>query len=97
MSLAWQAKLKSLESALNSAKRDHKQALEALKALEQRRKVLGLELKQLHGENSSMEEQVQVAALDLCNLAREVKEASVLEVTPVRRCSWRRQGAAWRR
>lgn len=54
-----QDKLKSLETALGKAKRAHKEAVDHVRSLEQRLKVLQLEVKSLTTENSTMEEQVR--------------------------------------
>lgn len=56
--LIWQAKLKGLEKSLAEAKKAFNQATQQLKALEQRAKVLELEMAELQGENSNMDEQV---------------------------------------
>lgn len=57
---------------MKKAKKEHEKAASACKAAEQRRKMLGLELKELEGENSSVAGQLQGAREGLDALRAEV-------------------------
>lgn len=66
-------KLKSLEGDLKKAKKAHESAASAAKAAEQRRKKLGLELKELEGEDSSVAAALAAGREGLAKLAGEVQ------------------------
>ncbi len=67
-----EAKLKTLEGDLKKAKKAHEHASAAYKAEEQRFKKLGLELKELQGEDNSVAEQLAASRQGLDKLAAEV-------------------------
>ncbi len=67
-------KLKALEGEVKKAKKAHEAAAQAYKAAEQKHKMLGLELKELEGENSSVAGQLQGAREGLDKLRAEVAD-----------------------
>lgn len=58
---------------MKKAKKEQEKAAAACKAAEQRRKMLGMELKELEGENSSVAGQLQGAREGLDKLREEVE------------------------
>lgn len=65
--------MQALEADLKKAKKEHEKAAALCKAAEQQRKMLGLELKELEGENSSVAGQLQGARDGLGKLREEVE------------------------
>lgn len=63
----------ALEAEVKKAKKEQEKAAAACKAAEQRRKMLGMELKELEGENSSVAGQLQGAREGLDKLREEVE------------------------